>query len=296
MMAHRLPTLAAVVLTLVVSGCSSSMRPYETRVADGRISLPETHEGPSTFDPATGMFYFTRADARFERSGVFVTEFDGSSIPIHAPFSTSAYDAGASISPDGDTILFTSKRSTRRAELDDEWNIWTVAPDSGDATPLPEPVNSRSSDCCAAFAPDGSFLFSSNRGGTWDIYRARTTAPGVYAVTRLSGSINSTSDEWPSFVAPNGRLVLFNSTRPGGGGGDDVYAACLHGSPSSDLWIAQRLNHIVNTEAFEDSGMLTPDGSTLLWSSWRERDTGGRIADIYAADAGLVGLPECRID
>lgn len=256
------------------------------------LSLPDGHEGPSLFDAATGHFYFTRASADFSSARVMVLA-PGEMVPTAAAFSTGPYDAGLTRSPSGDMFIFTSKRATAQNALPDEWNLWSVAAGASagaDPSPLPEPVNSSAAECCAAFAPDGTFLFSSDRRGSWDIYRASPVGGGSWTVRALEGTLNSEGDEWPSWVSTDGGLVLFSSTRPGGFGGDDLFAACR--MPGADRWEAIRLSAAVNTAGYEDSGMLTPDGRTFYWSGRRPDPRGS--AEILRLPMEDVGLPACR--
>lgn len=287
-----------VLLTFAATSLSASTVPAPwgapndpAAVLDGVVSRNETHEGPASIDSGRGLFYFTRSNSDFTSSRVWMLPLSGGS-PSVASFSIGPYDAGAAIDPAGATILFTSKRATNDERIPDEWNLWSAAPGASEAKPLPPPVNTKASECCAAYDPDGSFLFSSNRDGSWDIFRARRSDEG-WSVTKLGGTINSVHDEWPSHVSRNGSLVLFSSIRPGGPGGDDVFAACPD-APGADRWQAQRLAAPINSEAYEDGAMITPDGRTLLWSSWRARTGGKALADVYAIDVERAGIPTCR--
>ena len=261
---------------------------WERLTGGTKVSTVESHEAPSLFDEVGGRFYFTRASADFASSRVLVLAREGED-PSPALFSTGPYDAGLTRDPVGDLYIFTSKRPTGDPAHPDAWNLWAVTDDGAGAVPLPSPVNSPASECCAAFAPDGSFLFSTDRDGSWDIYRARPAGAGAWTVTKLEGSLNSDGHEWPSQVARQGGMLLFNSMRPGGFGGDDLFAACRQGS--EDRWEAVRLPATVNTEGFEDSGMLTPDGRTYFWSG-RRLDAQG-TADILSLGADEVGFPDC---
>ncbi len=262
-------------------------------VGDSYVSLPSMHETPSAIDMTSGDFYFTRADSEFSESYLYRVPMGSDEPPSLAPFSSGSYNAGAAFDPNSRTVVFMSKEPTRNPELPDEWNIWRVRTGESEAIPLPVPVNSAASECCATFAPDGSLIFSSNRRESWDIFRAQPDGYGKFSVSRLTGSINSEHDEWPSYISVDGRMILFSSIRPGGPGeGDDIFAACRM-DDSTDSWSVQRLSAPINSKAYEDNAMITPDGRAFIWSSWRQRPTGEKLADIYAIAIEAVSLPVC---
>ena len=288
-------TLSILLVSCAGDRSSTTMFPSKSVphiVGDSIVSLPSMHESPSAIHMASGDFYFTRADSNFAVSSLYHVPMRSEESPKLAPFSTGSYDAGVAFDPSGKTAYFTSKNPTEVAELPDEWNIWSAHLGASEAIPLPVPVNSAASECCATFASDGSFIFSSNRRGSWDIFRAQPHADNGFSVSSLDGSINSQYDEWPSYVSVDGRMILFSSIRPGGPGGDDIFAACRT-DDSTDSWSITRLSAPINSSAYEDSGMITPDGRTFIWSSWRERPTGEKRADSYAMAIESANLPAC---
>lgn len=66
----------------------------------------------------------------------------------------------------------------------------------------------------------GVLYFSSNRGGSHDIYRS-----GGFAAPIAVAEINTSFDEFRPNVRKDGREIAFDSNRPGGLGATDISAA-----------------------------------------------------------------------
>jgi Tol biopolymer transport system component len=297
-MRFRIGAVTAALLALGAAGQAAQQQaqPAETPQFAGKaagfatLCKPDHHEGPSELTPDGKTLYFTRANADFSTSTVRQATWrdgawheDGA-----APFATSSYDAGASLTPDGKRLYFTSQRPAQG--FADTWNLWVAERDSagGWAAPkaLEAPLNSDKSECCLTAKAAGAVYFSSERDGSWDIFRASRGSDGkLTGVERLPAGINGAdSMEWPSYVDPQERFLIFSSIRPGGQGGDDLYVS-LRGA---DGWGPPRnLGPLVNTKGFEDSGVISPDGKRLLWSS---RTQGA--SDIYEIDVDQLGIPE----
>jgi Tol biopolymer transport system component len=249
------------------------------------LHLPETirteeHESLAAAAPDGGELFLTRSRADFGAARVHVLRRrgDGWLPPQPLSFSDGSHrDSGGCVSADGRLLYFTSSRPTGLAQAPDDWNLFVVArEEDGWGTPraLPEPLNSARSECCAVAAADGSLYFSSERDGSWDIFRARATGQDWH-VEKLPEGVNGGGMEWPSYVSPDGGLLLFSSIRRGGLGADDLYVASAKdgrfGAPSN-------LGPRVNTAGFEDSASLSPDGRLLIYSSRTPEGT----SDVYA--------------
>ena len=65
---------------------------------------------------------------------------------------------------------------------------------------------------------------------------------------------------------------------------DDLYVSFR----GQDGWSQPRnLGPLVNTKGFDDSGLISPDGKRIVWSS---RTTAA--SDIYEIDVEKLGIPE----
>lgn len=255
------------------------------------IQSPDRHEAPSEFLQGGKTIYFTRADAEFKTSTVLQATFEkGRWRPTGpAPFATSHYDSGASLSPDGRFLYFTTLRPG--SGFKDAWNIWSSERDRSGGfrppEPLPAPINSDKSDCCLTAKAAGVVYFSSERNGAWEIFRAEKKGVGRWSdPIRLPDSINASKQgQWPSYVDPKERFLIFSSIRADGHGGDDLWIAFR----TEAGWGAPRnLGPLVNTKGFEDSGILSNDQKRFLWSSRTEGTSD--IREIEVARLGISGL------
>ncbi|MBI1371567.1 MAG: SUMF1/EgtB/PvdO family nonheme iron enzyme [Phycisphaera sp.] len=229
--------------------------------------------------------------------------------PIQAPFDISGWtepvnlgpvinskeaDGGASLSADGLTLYFHSKRPGGSGASD----LWTSTRTSVDA-PWTTPVNvgprvnSGGADLAPSVSADGLTLyFSSYRNagtnGT-DLYmctRKSTDAPWGAAVN-LS-AINTSDNEAEPSISRDGLTLFFQADH-------------LDPNKRGDLWQSSRpttdapwgkpvkLGDAVNTDAPEGAPMLTADGLTLLFKSIRPG--GGGRWDVYASHRASVSAP-----
>lgn len=131
----------------------------------------------------------------------------------------------AALSPDGDTLYFTSDMPGGYGKTD----IWYSMrqPDGTWAKPLncgPR-INTPDEEAFPAIGGDGALYFSS-KGlpgmGGFDIYRAVGTADTWKDVMNLKYPMNSTADDL-SVLTDDGTIGYLSSDREGGMGGDDIY-------------------------------------------------------------------------
>lgn len=133
-------------------------------------------------------------------------------------------------------------------------------------------VSSEFSEIKVTFSPDGTRVLwgSTNRPGGpggpggWDLWESRKEKEGWTAPAPVS--FNSPQNDFDPFFAPDGRSVTFFSNRPGGSGGDDLYAAPF--DPATGLYgAAQNLGPRVNSAGDEWAPVVSPDGATLLFAT-----------------------------
>jgi Tol biopolymer transport system component len=220
--------------------------------------------------PDGNELFLTRSRADFGASRLLVLrrQGEGWTAPRPRPFSDGTRrDAGGSLSADGRRLYFTSGRPTGLPEASDDWNVF-VAERGASGWPekvaaLPAPINSPRSECCVVAAADGSLLFSSERDGSWDIFRARPDG-ATWRIEKLPEGVNTRHMEWPAWISRDGSLLLFSSIRPGGAGGDDLYVSRL---AAGGFGPPVNLGPPVNTPGYEDGPSLSADGRTLFYST-----------------------------
>ncbi|HVH68783.1 MAG TPA: hypothetical protein VM716_13020 [Gemmatimonadales bacterium] len=150
-------------------------------------------------------------------------------------------------------------------------------------------VNSASTDNAPALSPDGlSLYFASNRPGgvgnadLWVSHRASPDSPWEIPVN-LGPGINSPGIESGPCLSPDGRLLFFQSDRPGGQGSNDVYVSRRDDTDDDFGWGPPvNLGPDVNTATGEFGPWFVlhgDDGPKLYFA----RGPSNTLTDIYSA-------------
>jgi Tol biopolymer transport system component len=139
---------------------------------------------------------------------------------INLTRNTTAHDIishGNAISPDGQTIVFTSERDGNR-------NIYVMNTDGTEQTQL---TDHTSHDYEPAFSPDGlSIVFTSERDGNKEIYIMNNEGNNL---TNLS---NNSAHDWNPRYYPDNQKIVFQSIRDGNW---EIYMMNLNGSKQTNL-------------------------------------------------------------
>jgi Tol biopolymer transport system component len=152
-------------------------------------------------------------------------------------------------------------------------------------------LNSSALDGCPFVAQRGDVLyFASERAGGaggLDIWYSLRTAAGTWGDPTNFTAVNSSADDLCPMAHRNGRAFLFVSTRAGGCGGADIYAARLHETKG---WSApSNLGCSINSAGGEASPSLTD--TELYFSSTRAGGPGGSDIYVSAFDGASFGTP-----
>ncbi len=86
---------------------------------------------------------------------------------------------------------------------------------------------------------------------------------------KLPESVNSEHDEYEPFLTDDGLQLYFNSDRPGGHGGFDLYV-CRRDSVEDDWGPATNLGSSINSAANDEAPHVTCDGTHLYFNSNRD--------------------------
>jgi WD40-like Beta Propeller Repeat len=113
---------------------------------------------------------------------------------------------------------------------------------------------------------EGTYLFFSSDGfevgGDQDIYMSRRAADGSFGAPTLVAELSTAAHDFMPNVRKDGLEIVFNSNRPGGLGGQDVYTSTR--ASTSDPWSAPvNLGAAVNTAGNETRSSLSWDGTRL---------------------------------
>lgn len=142
-------------------------------------------------------------------------------------------------------------------------------------------VNSAADEFSPSYVEEngtGVLYFSSSRTGVHNIYRSVQQADGSFAPPSAVNELNSASDDARPNMRKDGREIVFDSTRPGGLGGPDIWAATR--DSVDDPWSPPvNLGNAINSAGPETRASLSWDGETLVFGSVREGGKGS--SDIY---------------
>jgi hypothetical protein len=153
-------------------------------------------------------------------------------------------------------------------------------------------INSAGGEASPSYFEQGgnSYLyFSSNREGGFepggtdsDIYFSVN-----FGTAQLAPGLNTASDDFRPNVRQDGREIVFDSNRPGGVGGFDIWTASRNGI--ADTWQTPTNLTSLNSTASETRASLSWDGSTLFFGSTRPGSEGQ--ADIYISSRAAIPEP-----
>lgn len=200
-------------------------------------------------------------------------------------------DKNPSITADGRTLIFTSRRPGKSSALDIEGDkkyyedIYISRWDSvkktwADAELVAGAINTEGHDACTSISPDGKAIFvyrndteGESRGG--DIYFSKLSSSGKWGSPVTIGKpINTTFFEGGACISPDGSMLYFVSERPEGGFGHaDIYVSKRKSRTEWDIPV--NLGPDVNTTEDEGGIFLAPDGKTLFLSSNGYNSMGG---------------------
>ncbi|MFL5384095.1 MAG: hypothetical protein ACJ8GN_16355 [Longimicrobiaceae bacterium] len=188
--------------------------------------------------------------------------------PEVLPFSGRWSDAEAALSPDGRTLVFASKRPRTGTAPRADYDLWMVerSPDGRWGTPRPlDELSTPAHELYPALTRGGTLYFARSSPDGSDLFRALRRGD-AFAAAEPVAAINTDRREAGVWVDAGERVMLFDSNRAGSLGGTDIFLSCRQGGG----WTAPRpLPAPVNSEAQETSGVLSPDGRTLYFTSSR---------------------------
>lgn len=188
-------------------------------------------------------------------------------------------DNDPSVSSDGLTLVF----HTGRGGDNDVW--WAKRANTGVEFGAPTAVPGIATEAYEGqgffHVASGELYFVSNRGGDYDLFRAKLEGDGFGDVAPVS-ELNTSDGEFLPFLSADGLTILFSSTREGTKGGQDLYLA-TRASPTSVFGAPTPIDEL-NTSAAEQAGSLSSDGCRIYFS--REGGPGGQ--QLFTAERALA--------
>jgi Tol biopolymer transport system component len=236
--------------------------------APGLISQKKTREGSLSFSPDGKEIVFTKDDS--VHVAIMYMKFENNQWTTPAVWEQSNIEnsSEAVFSPDGNMLYFISNRHApkdkgsgkiyRSTRMGNHWSQpqlvdLHITTDRG----LWFPAATR--DQKLFF---GAYLDSSiGNHGKSDIYEYDLKSDKS-VVHNAGDIINSPYEEWDPFISNDGSYMLFESDRPGGFGGTDIYISLK----KNDAWTTPiNLGPAINTKAYEVAAKISPDGKYLFF-------------------------------
>jgi len=252
------------------------------------ILFPEKNKGCSAFMENGKVFIF---NVTYKGESILYETRMKNSLwtePERSTLSSEYYDGDFTLSPDGVTILFSSRRPLNdESGASEKSNIWMVRRELAgwsDPMPLPSPINTENHESYPTITKDGTlYYFARNRGGFGksDIFLSRIKKGKYQTPENVGRTINTPEHEWDPYIAPDGSYLIFCSTKEEGYGEDDIYVS--HRKKDGSWNDPTNLGEAINSSASENRPYVTQDGKYFFYT---RQEAGKR--DIYWIDAKII--------
>jgi Tol biopolymer transport system component len=249
----------------------------EPKIFGAGVISTEDYESHPAFTPDGRTLYFLKDSPTFNFWTIVVSHFKNNrwSTPEIAPFSGQYRDADPFITADGSKLYFISDRpvvaagGTAEARALDIWMMEKRGNDWSEPRNPGTPVNSAGNEWYPTVASDGTLYFGSDRAGgkgRTDLYRARLAGGKYLEPENLGEAVNTPSDEFEPYIAPDQSYLIFMAARPDGRGGSDLFISYNR----AGIWTkAVNLGEKINSSGSEYSPKVSPDGRYFFWTSTR---------------------------
>ncbi|HEY6172421.1 MAG TPA: OmpA family protein [Candidatus Kapabacteria bacterium] len=207
-------------------------------------------------------------------------------------FNTSEYDFAPTVTADGRTMFFVSKRDGSLKGVEDFWK--STSPENDDTTwqhIINESlINSESNDGAASIAADGQTIYMASQRNTTErgdvnLWVAVLEGSTWKNVREVGPPINTTKWESQPSISPDGKKLFFASNRKGKIGDDndknvDIFVSTQF---ADGRWSEpENLGPKINVSDYDASPFISADGTTMYFCSYG-RD-GKKDLDIYMTE------------
>jgi hypothetical protein len=244
--------------------------------APGVISVEGSRERSLSISPKGDELFFSRI-TRWPHSKIMHMKRHGDkwSMPEPAAFLKDDWATQPVFSPDGQYLYYSTSRGKSDIRYFSLWRSKKV----GDGWSEPESVLDMGGGLMMEFHPtvtrDGTlyFLYWDFLKNIGDIYVARPVGGNYTDPVIVGPPISTEYNEVRPTVDPDGRYLLFESDRPGGYGGTDIYISYKN---DDGTWSSPRnLGPTVNTPDTDEVPNISPDGRYWFFMKnddiyWRE--------------------------
>ncbi|TGE04328.1 OmpA family protein [Hymenobacter fodinae] len=233
------------------------------------------------FDNDTKMLMY-RQD---ENGDIFYSERSGGdwTAPkkLNGNINSKAYESDAYITPDGQTIYFSTGKFSEDGTLDIYYSTRQPGGDWGPAKSLGTAINTQYDDDSPYLSRDGKTLYFSSRGhntmGGYDIFKSEWDSVGNKwgRPENMGYPINTPDDDTYYRLSPDGSYAYLSSYRIGGYGEKDIYT------------INYIKNAIIRGKVFSkrDSSTVIP-GVELVFSGTQADKTALSYRDVTKPETG----------
>ena len=237
---------------------------------EGIISTPNVFG--STFTPDGMTFYFAKYDTVARKASIMKSIFkDGKWLaPEIAEFSGEYFEGDPSISPDGSKIFYWSVRpkndETRSTGAANLWMAEKTNDGFGNPIFLGDKLKISNGGAPSISSNGTMYFFTDIKGVTKkrDICKADIFNPDSVQFVRLGEEINSDSNDYDPYVAPDESCIIFTSERAGGFGKGDLYISYkINGTWSKPVNLGDKINSSSN----DYCPFVSPDGKYFFFTS-----------------------------
>jgi len=208
-------------------------------------------------------------------------------------FNTSKYDFAPTVTADGRTMFFVSRREGSLKGGDDFWK--STSPENDDTTwqniVNESLINSEYTDGAASIAADGQTIYMATQRNTTEkgdvnIWVASLEGSTWKNIREVGPPINTTKWESQPSISPDGKQLFFASNRKGkvSNDGDEKNIDIFVSKQFADGRWSEPVNlgPKINTGKYDGSPFLSADGTTLYFCSSGRADSKG--TDIYMSE------------
>jgi len=281
----------SVFIIFFLSGCIKHNESYKTNVLRGEfIGQQKPGDNPQVFAPGFVSTNLGERDAAFTPDGkefyyslwtgsfgvILVTKETktGWSNPEIVSFSHNYSNIEPFITTDGKKLFFSSNRPIEKTGDVKDYDIWYVTKtDSGWSDPINvgSTINSNADEFYPSIADNGNLYFTSQTDkslGSEDIWVSKFKDGNYEEPGNLGEAVNSKTDEFNAFIAPDESYIIFsNWGRKDGSGGGDLYISF---NDENGTWLpSKNLGENINSPQLDFCPYVTRDGKYCFFTSRR---------------------------
>jgi len=233
--------------------------------APGIISDSATKDGVVAISPKGDEVFFVRGEWP-KTTIMHMRKSDGKwSAAVTATFSEDCGCTEPAFSLDGSYLYYSSNKG--KSDIND-YSIWRVENKGEGVWSQPVSLFDIDGDKVWEFHPTLTrlgelfFCYWDAKNSTGDIYVSHEEGGSWSTPTKVGAPVSTESSEADPFVDPDGRFILFSSSRPGGLGGEDQYVSF---KGADGVWTKPyNLGSDFNTDGDNFDMDMTPDGKNIL--------------------------------